>query len=142
MSNPYGDEPYTTAWRQGYEHGQSNPSDTDPQAPDFSSWGYDDDVTGYCAQVWREGALSGREAAASSSSSGGSSGSSSEPGGGASGDGTVQLPADVAEELANMRAYYPESFFLLDSGDGETFLRSIGVEYIPTSDDDDPPAVA
>jgi hypothetical protein len=48
----------------------------------------------------------------------------------------------VADQLANMPAYFPESFALYYAGDAETYLRSIGVEYIPTSDDDDPPAVA
>ena len=127
MSNPYSDEPYTTAWQYGYDFGSQNPNDTDPQPPDFSSWGYEEDITGYIVQVWREGALAGRDAASG--------------GGGASGADVIQLPADIAAELAQFREYYPETMALCDAGDVDTWLQSVvGVEYIPVDDDDVPVA--
>lgn len=67
MSNPYaGQEYYEPAWDQGYEYGTANPDDSQPSSPDFSSWGLDEETTGYVAQVWQEGALAGREAAVAS----------------------------------------------------------------------------
>jgi hypothetical protein len=132
MSNPYGDEPYATAWQQGYDFGQTSSGDT---PPDFSGWGYEADVTAYLAQVWREGAQAGRDAAAGSSSS-----SSSDSGGGGGGSDLIQLPADVAAELANLPAYYPESFAIYYAGDAESYLHSIGISDIPS--DDEPPAIA
>jgi len=62
MDNPYsGQEPYESSWNYGYQYGKDNPNDPDPTPPDFSDWGLDDETRGYVEQVWREGALAGRE---------------------------------------------------------------------------------
>ena len=148
MSNPYGEEPYVTAWQLGYDYGSQNPTDTSPQPPDFSTWGYDESVTGYCAQVWSEGALAGREATGASvdpggGAPGGDDGGGAGGGGAGAGDEVISLPEDVATELANLREYYPESFAILDAGNAKTYLRDyVGVEYIPSEDDDDDLPVA
>jgi hypothetical protein len=138
MSNPYSDEPYLTAWQYGSDYGSQNPGDTDPQSPDFSSWGYDDDITGYVVQVWREGALAGRDGSSGGASTGdGGSGADSAD---ASGSDLIQLPSDLADELVRFREYYPETTALCDAGDVDTWLQYVvGVEYIPTDDDDDLP---
>jgi len=132
MTNAYaGQEPYATAWQQGYDYGQANPSDSQPQAPDYSSWGYDAETTGYVTQVWQEGALAGREAG-----SGGSSSSSAGGGGGQSNaDGTITLPSDISAELTNFTSYYPELTALVGAGDGDTYYQNVvGIER-PTDDE-------
>lgn len=129
-NNPYdGQEPYGTAWQQGYEHGVANPSDTSPQAPDYSSWGYDEETTGYIGQVWQEGALAGRE-----EGSGGQSGG--EPGGqSGGGEGEITLPADLAAEMASFADYYPETTAIAYAGDGDAFYQQyLGFE--PETDDE------
>jgi hypothetical protein len=129
MGNPYTDEPYQTCWQQGFEHGQQSPSDTDPTPPDYSSWGYDASVTDYCGQVWKEGALAGREQAGGGGSSGGSSNA----------DGTVTLPTDVVAELTGFYEHYPETAAMVNAGDGETYLRqNVGIADVPQEGDDDP----
>ena len=135
MTNAYeGQEPYATAWQQGYDHGQANPSDGQPQAPDFSSWGYDAETTGYVAQVWQEGALAGREGGGGAAP--GSSSSSAGGGGGQSNaDGTITLPDDIRTELANFTSSYPELTALVGAGDGDTYYQNVvGIER-PTDDE-------
>src|SRR4051794_12471140 len=58
MSNPYNEDPYATAWQQGYDTGMQNP---DAAPPDFASWDFDEDTTRNLTTVWQEGALAGRE---------------------------------------------------------------------------------
>ena len=58
MSNPYNEDPYATAWQQGYDTGMQNPSAT---APDFASWDFDEDTTRNLTTAWEEGATAGRE---------------------------------------------------------------------------------
>jgi hypothetical protein len=58
MDNPYqGQDPYQTAWSSGHDYGLQNPGNGNPQAPDFSSWGLDDQTQSYVEQVWREGVV-------------------------------------------------------------------------------------
>lgn len=126
VTNPYdGNEPYQTAWHQGDDYAKSNPSDSQPQTPDFSSWGYEADVTAYLGQVWQEGALAGRDA--SGAGAGAASGTS---------DGTVEIPADLADELARFPEYYPESLAMARAGDADTYFRDVvGIE-IPSENDE------
>ncbi len=134
MTNPYdGNEPYQTAWQQGDDYGKSNPNDAQPQTPDFSSWGYAADITTYLGQVWQEGALAGRSEGAAPS---GSSGSPASPGSSGSSDGTVQIPSDLADELARFAEYYPESMAIAQAGDPDTYFRNVvGIE-IPSEQDE------
>lgn len=145
MTNPYvGNEPYQTAWQQGYDQTSQQSSQGQPQTPDFSGWGYDEATTGYIGQVWQEGALAGQEvgnAASSAPSSGGSSAPAPNDGGappgGTSADGTIELPTDIAQELAQFDQYYPEIYAASQASDPETYVRdSIGIEEIPSEHDE------
>lgn len=124
MTNPYsGQEPYESAWNYGYQYGTDYPSDTDPTPADFSGWGLDDETRGYVEQVWREGALAGREA--SQSGSGGTS---------------DQLPYYDAESdtLYVDAEEVPSLAFLVQCGDVDTWLRELGID--PALFDDEPVA--
>lgn len=132
MTNPYsGNEPYGTAWQQGHEYGAQNPGSDQPQAPDFSSWGYDDATTGYIGQVWQEGVLAGRDEAAGGAS-GGTGGQ--DPGGGATND----LPHYDAETdtLYVDAAEFPALEFLVQCGDIDNWLTQIGIDPSVFSDDE------
>jgi hypothetical protein len=131
MDNPYsGQEPYESAWNYGYQYGKDNPSDTSPTPPDFSGWGLDDQTRGYVEQVWREGALAGREEA-----QGGSGGGS---GDGSGGDGgSSQLPYYDAESdtLYASADEFPSLVFLAQCGDVDTWLTQLGIDPAQLNDD-------
>jgi hypothetical protein len=63
MANPYqGQDGYDRAWQDGYDYGQAHPSESDPAPPAvFAPLDLDGEILGYMQQVWREGALAGRE---------------------------------------------------------------------------------
>lgn len=135
LDNPYSDDPYKTAWQQGHDYGQQSPNDTSPQTPDFSSWGYDADTSNNIGQVWQEGALAGRTDAGASGStdSGGASPTAS-----GTGDGQITLPADLAAELADLPNQFPESWAMMQAGDGDTYFgQVVALASIPTSDDEE-----
>ncbi|MFL6117713.1 MAG: hypothetical protein ACJ786_41140 [Catenulispora sp.] len=68
MANPYqGQALYDQAWQSGYDQGSQSPQDSDTAPPVFPPWDLDDEHIGYAQQVWREGALAGRDAAATAS---------------------------------------------------------------------------
>jgi hypothetical protein len=100
MSNPYaGNEPYQSAWQHGYDYGAQHPQESQPEAPDFSSWEQDETVTGYLAQMWQEGALAGREAGATSPATSAAAGDSLDGGvGDASLPGGVSTPPPAQQE--------------------------------------------
>jgi len=80
MTNPYaGNEPYGTAWQNGYDYASSHSIMGDPSPPDFSGWGYDASVTGAIENSWREGALAAGAGATAPASSSSADGSSSTP---------------------------------------------------------------
>jgi hypothetical protein len=143
MTNPYaGNEPYDTAWQQGYDYTSQMSSEGQPQTPDFSSWGYDDQTTAYIGQIWQEGALAGQQAAANASGaapgSGSSAGQPSDGGAppGGTDDGAVELPSDVADELANFASYYPETWAVAQATDPDAYVReSLGIDEPPTDDE-------
>lgn len=129
MDNPYLDqEPYGQAWDLGYQYGQANPADTDPAAPDLSSWGYDEETTQSATQVWREGALAGRE----------ESGASGGTDGGTDGDSTAtELPFYDPETDTVYAAVdeFPALVELVRAGDVDTWLAGLGVDVSTIVDD-------
>jgi hypothetical protein len=126
VDNPYsGQEPYATAWDHGYQYGSQNPNDTDPTPPDFSSWGLDDETKGYVEQVWKEGALAGRESGGGQS--GGDGGQSGLPHYDAESD---TLYADAEE--------FPSLVFLAQCGDVDSWLNQLGID--PSQFTDEPVA--
>jgi hypothetical protein len=128
VTNPYaGNEPYSTAWQQGHDYAANQSLAGTPQTPDFSGWGYDDATTAYVGQVWQEGALAGQQGA----------GGGAVAGGGAGADGAVQLPTDVAHELANLTGYFPELTAITLAGDPETYAHTnLAIAQIPTESDE------
>jgi hypothetical protein len=113
MTNPYaGQEPYEAAWQYGFDYGAQNPTDEQPQAPDFSSWGLDEQTTAYVAQVWAEGALAGR-------------GSGAAGGGTQDGETPVQIPDDLRDEMVNFDQYYPELLALDNSSSPEEWAMNV-----------------
>lgn len=125
MDNPYLDqEPYGQAWDLGYQYGQANPGDTDPAAPDLSGWGYDEETTLSATQVWREGALAGREASGT---------------GGSTDDGSTatELPFYDPETDTLYAAVdeFPALVELVRAGDVDTWLAGLGVDVSTIVDD-------
>lgn len=141
MTNPCnGSEPYQTAWQQGNDYGKQNPGDGQPQAPDFSGWGYDDETAGYIAQVWQEGVLAGREAVPGGGA-GDAGGGADDGGGGADdggGGGVSDLPHyDTETDTLYVNAdEFPALDFLVQCGDVDTWLTEIGIDPSVFSDDE------
>lgn len=135
ITNPYANnEPYQTAWQQGYDYAQANPNDQSPQTPDFSSWGYDQQTTNYIAQVWQEGALAG--GASGVTGGGGGQRGQAAQGGGGQGDAT-QLPhydADTDTLYVNPEEF-PALTALAQAGDFDTWLQGLGIDPSIFADD-------
>ena len=145
MTNPYdGNEPYQTAWQQGYDYATQNPSETSPQTPDFSGWGYDSDITSYLGQVWQEGALAGGASGVTGGGGGtggaGSGGSSGDPGqgGGAGGGGSSELPYYDAETdtLYVSAEEFPALTQMAEAADFDTWLQQLGIDPSTMADNE------
>jgi hypothetical protein len=113
MTNPYSQDPYQSAWQEGYSWGQRNPGEEQPTPPDFSAWAQDAQTVSYIGQVWQEGALAGRggtghQPGDSGGATGGGAGATA-PAGGTGGGGQVQTdqppaPGPVAAVDSNGQA--------------------------------------
>lgn len=123
MDNPYLDqEPYGQAWDLGYQFGRTNPDETDPGTPDLSGWGYDEETTQSAVQVWREGALAGREESASS-------------GGSAEGEPELPFYDPETDTLYAAAEEFPALVELVRAGDVDTWLSGLGVDVSTIVDD-------
>lgn len=141
MTNPYaGNEPYGTAWQQGYDYAQANPNEQAPQTPDFSSWGYDQQTTSYVGQVWQEGALAGGASGLTGGGQGGQAAQGSAAASGQSGGGDAnasQLPHYDAESdtLYVDPEEFPALTALAQAGDFDTWLQGLGIDPSIFADD-------
>jgi hypothetical protein len=121
MENPYsGQSPYDAAWDYGYQYGRENSNDSDPTPPDFSSWGLDDETRGYVEQIWREGALAGRE----------------EGQGGGGGASELPFYDPESDTLYASAEEFPALVFMHECGDVDTWLRELGIDPEMLADDE------
>lgn len=135
MENPYtGQEPYGQAWDLGYQYGRANTGESDPSPPDFSGWDLDADTRVSTEQVWREGALAGREDAAAPAPTDPPVMPPEEP---PPSGGTSELPTydESTDTLYASSEDFPALVELVQAGDIDTWLASLGVDPALFADD-------